>query len=48
MRKIFKKKTIWEKKETRENLKETKNISALRKYKDVYDDLLEYKKVIAF
>jgi len=46
MKKTFKKKNLWKEKENKKNIKKTKIISAYRNYRDVYDDLLEYKKEI--
>jgi hypothetical protein len=48
MKKTFKKKTIWKEKETKKNFKRAKRISAYLEYRNVYDDLIEYTKVISF
>ncbi len=48
MKKAFKKKIIWKEKETKKNFKKDKSISAYQECRDVYDDLLEYTKVINF
>lgn len=48
MKKPLKKKTIWKKKEGNKNIKKAKRISDYLEYRDVYDALIDYKKIINF
>ncbi len=48
MSRTFKKNIIQKEKQTKKNSKKAKIISAYRKYRDVYDELLEYKKVTSY
>lgn len=48
MSKTFKKKKVLKERQTKKNIKKAKIVSAYQNYNEVYEDLLEYKKVINY